>query len=149
MDELTARKKELYRAYDEAALRILMDRLAEEQGQALLEELRAIPAEEASVPAGEARAVTETLALCGRRKRSSMRRSAALRTCGKVAAVLLVLGSLAGFASFTASAHQEKQAARAESGWSLPSEREEREGEPVPDETDREDLENEVRKTAD
>ena len=26
MDDLSARKKELYRAYDEAALRILMDR---------------------------------------------------------------------------------------------------------------------------
>ena len=149
MDELTARKRELYRAYDEAALRILMDRRSEEQGELLLEELRALPAPEASLPAGEARAVLETLALCGRKKRASMRRSAALRACGRVAAVLLVLGSLAGFASFTASAHQEKQAARAGSGWSLPSEREEGEGEPIPGEPEGEEQENEVRKTAD
>ena len=115
MDDLASRKNELYRAYDEAALRILMDRYGEEQGEELLEELRTLPAEELTVSAGEEQAVRETLALCAGKKRASLRRSAALRTCGKVAAVLLVLGTLAGYASFTATANYEKQAGMPES----------------------------------
>ncbi len=148
MDELTARKRELYRAYDEAALRILMDRLSEEQGELLLEELRALPAREASLPAGETRAVLETLALCGRKKRASMRRSAALRACGRVAAVLLVLGSLAGYASFTASANHERQANAGKSGCSAPLKQDEAAGEQPPEEEKGEDSRNEVRETA-
>ena len=127
MEDLASRKQELYRAYDEAALRILMDRYGDAQGEALLEELSALPAAEAAVPAGEESAVGKTLAICGKKKRAEMRRRAALRTCGKAAAVLLVLGSLAGYASFTASAHQEKQPGPAESGYSRPDHREEEE----------------------
>ena len=149
MDDLASRKRELYRAYDEAALCILMDHYGEEQGEGLLEELRALPAEELSIPAGEERAVRETLALCGRKKRAARRRSAALRACGKVAAVLLVLGTLAGYASFTASAHQERQADKAESGYALPLEREEEEEGSASDGSDREDRLHEDQKTAD
>ena len=149
MDDLTSRKKELYRAYDEAALRILMDRYGEAQGESLLEELRALPEAELSVPAGEERAVRETLALCGKRKRAVLRSRAALRACGKAAAVLLVLGSLASYAAFTASAHRERQADRAESGYALPMEREGADGEERPDPADREERTNEVQKTAD
>ena len=147
MDDLASRKRELYRAYDEVALRILMDRYGEEQGETLLEELCAIPGSELSVPAGAERTVGETLALCAKKKRASLRRRDALRACGKVAAVLLVLGSLASYASFTASANHDRQAKRAESGYAVPSQGE-AEGEPIPDATDREEWKDEVWETA-
>ena len=73
MDDLAARKIELYRAYDEAALRILMDRYSDAQGEELLEELRALPAEERTVPAGEERAVSDALERCAKRKRAAVR----------------------------------------------------------------------------
>ena len=149
MDDLASRKRELYRAYDEAALRILMDRYGEEQGEELLEELSGLSEEEVSVPAGEERVVEETLALCARKKRASLRRSAVLRTCGKVAAVLLVLGTLAGYASFTATANYEKQAGMPESGYALPSEHREKDGERIPDEPEGEEQADEVQETAD
>ena len=148
MDDLASRKRELYRAYDEAALRILMDRYGEEQGETLLAELRALPEEESSVPAGEERTVGETLALCARKKRAVRRRRDALRACGKVAAVLLVLGSLAGYASYTASAHWERQPDKPESSYALPSEPELENGDSVPDATDREEWKDEVWETA-
>ena len=147
MDDLAARKIELYRAYDEAALRILMDRYGEEQGELLSEELCSLPEEELSVPTGEERAVGETLARCAGKRRAAIRRRAALRACGKAAAVLLVLGSLAGYASFTASAHQERQAA-AENAYSQPYEWDGEE-QRVPAEEKREDQRDEVQKTAD
>lgn len=149
MDDLAARKTELYRAYDEAALRIMMDRYGEEQGELLSEELRALPEEDLSVPAGEERAVEETLARCAGKKRAAIRRRAALRACGKVAAVLLVLGSLSGYAAFTASANQERQANREESSWSVPDTRAGEDEEQGPDGEKREDQRDEVRKTAD
>ena len=145
MDDLASRKQELYRAYDEAALRILMDRYGDDRGEALLEELGALPAEETSVPAGEESAVGKTLALCAKKKRAEVRRRDALRACGKVAAVLLVLGALAGYASFSASAHQEKQSGASESGYSRSDHREE---EQKPDAEKREDQRDEVRETA-
>ena len=123
MDDLAARKTELYRAYDEAALRILMDRYGDAQGEELLEELRALPAEERTVPAGEERAVSDALERCAKRKRAAVRRCAALRTFGKVAVVLLVLGSLSGYAAFTASANQERQEKTAESVYAAQEDR--------------------------
>ncbi len=147
MDDLAARKTELYRAYDEAALRILMDRYGDAQGEGLLEELHALPVEEHAVPAREERAVSDALERCAKRKRAAIRRRAALRACGKVAAVLLVLGSLAGYASFTASAHQEQQAA-AENAYSQPYEWDGEE-QRAPDEEKREDQRDEIQKTAD
>ena len=146
MEDLASRKQELYRAYDEAALRILMDRYGDDRGEALLEELGALPAEEASVPAGEESAVGKTLALCAKKKRAEVRRRDALRACGKAAAVLLVLGALAGYASFTASARQEKQSGASESGYSRSDHRggEERK----PDAEKREDQRDEVWETA-
>ncbi len=148
MDDLASRKNELYRAYDEAALRILMDRYGEDQGGRLLAELRAIPEEETAVPGGEERAVTDTLARCAKQKRASLRRSAALRACCKAAAVLLVLGSLAGYASFTASANHERQANAGKSGCSAPLKQDEAAGEQPPEEEKGEDSRNEVRETA-
>ena len=147
MDDLASRKRELYRAYDEAALRILLDRCAEEEGERLLKELAQLPEAEKSAPEAEARAVEETLARCAGKKRAAIRRRAALRACGKVAAVLLVLGSLAGYASFTASAHQEQQAA-AENAYSQPYEWDGEE-QRAPDEEKREDQRDEIQKTAD
>jgi hypothetical protein len=149
MDDLTSRKKEVYRAYDEAALRILMDRYGEEQGEKLLEELRALPEGETSVPAGEDRAVGDALALCAGRKRAAKRRRSALRVCGKIAAVLLVLGSLAGYASFTAAANHEKQAGLTESGYAPPSAQRAKDGERIPDGPEGEEQGDEVQKTAD
>ena len=148
MDDLASRKNELYRAYDEAALRILMDRYGDAGGEALLKELNALPAEEASVPEGEESAVGKTLALCAKKKRASLRRRDALRACGKVAVVLLVLGSLAGYASYTASAHWERQPDRPESSYALPPERESENGDSAPDATDREEWKDEVWETA-
>ena len=148
MDDLASRRQELYRAYDEAALRILMDRYGDDRGEALLEELSALPAEEASVPAGEESAVGKTLALCAKKKRAEVRRRAALRACGKVAAVLLVLGTLAGYASFTATANHEKRADMAESGYALPSEQREKDGERIPGELEGEEQADEVWETA-
>ena len=148
MDELTARKKELYRAYDEAALCILMDRYGEEQGEALLAELEALPPEECAVPAVEDRVVGETLALCAKRKRAKERRNAALRTCCKAAVILLVLGSLSGYAIFTASASHERKANLTESGYALPTaEATEKEEEQWSQEA-REDRTDEEEKTA-
>ena len=46
MNDLNARKKEFYRAYDDAALRILLDRYADREGETLRLELRALPPEE-------------------------------------------------------------------------------------------------------
>lgn len=149
MDDLAARKTELYRAYDEAALRILMDRYGDAQGEELLEELRALPAEERTVPAGEERAVSDALERCAKRKRAAVRSRAALRTFGKVAVVLLVLGSLSGYAAFTASANHERQANREESSWSVPDTQAGEDEEQGPDGEKREDHRDEVRKTAD
>ena len=101
------------------------------------------------MPAGEERTVKETLALCARKKRASLRRSAVLHTCIKAAAVLLVLGTLAGYASFTATANHEKQAGMAESGYALPSEQREKDGDAIPDEPEGEEQADEVQKTAD
>ncbi len=149
MDDLAARKIELYHAYDEAALRILMDRYGEEQGEELLEELRTLPAEEQAVPAGEERAVLDVLGRCAKRKRAASHRRAALRAFGKVAVVLLVLGSLSGYAAFTASANHERQASRKDSSGSVPytqaGENEKRQA----DEEKGEEQRDEVRKTAD
>ena len=138
MDDLASRKQELYRAYDEAALRILMDRYGDAQGDLLLRELRDLPEEERDVPAGEEQAVAGILAHCARKERVNLRTKAALRTFCKVAAVLLVLGSLAGYASFTASAGNERQDDAAQSGYSAPMSREEEEA-PAPDPEMRED----------
>ncbi len=149
MDDLAARKTELYRAYDEAALRILMDRYGDAQGEELLEELRALPVEEQAVPAGEERAVFDALERCAKRKRAAVRSRAALRTFGKVAVVLLVLGSLSGYAAFTASANHERQANREESNWSVPDTQAGENEEQGPDGEKREDHRDEVRKTAD
>ena len=149
MDDLAARKIELYRAYDEAALRILMDRYSDAQGEALLEELQTLPVEERSVPAGEERAVFDTLERCAKRKRAIVRSRAALRTFCKVAVVLLVLGSLSGYAALTASANHERQANREESSWSVPDTQAGENEEQEPDEEKREDHGDEVRKTAD
>ena len=149
MDDLAARKRELYRAYDEAALRILMDRYGDVQGEKLLEELLALPAEERAVPAGEERAVSDALERCAKRKRASVRSRAALRTFGKVAVVLLVLGSLSGYAAFTASANHERQANREESNWSVPDTQSGEDVEQEPDGEKREDQRDEVWKTAD
>ncbi len=110
MDDLASRKRELYRAYDEAALRILLDRCAEEEGERLLKELAQLPEAEKSAPEAEARAVGETLARCAAKKRAAIRRSAAVRICGKVAAVALVLGILLGYAASTVTATREMQA---------------------------------------
>ena len=148
MDDLAARKIELYRAYDEAALRILMDRYGDAQGEGLLEELRALPAEEQAVPAGEERAVFDALERCAKRKRVAVRSRAVLRTFGKVAVVLLVLGSLSGYAAFTASANHERQANREESSWSVPD-TQVGENEEELDGEKREDQWDEVQKTAD
>ena len=123
MNEPNARKKELYRAYDNAALRILLDRYAEQEGEALRSELCALPAEENAAPAGEEEAVTRILERCAGKKRAALRRSAALRTFGKVAVVLLVLGSLSGYAAFTASANQERQEKTAESVYAAQEDR--------------------------
>ena len=149
MDDLAARKIELYHAYDEAALRILMDRYGEEQGEELLEELRTLPAEEQAVPAGEERAVLDVLGRCAKRKRAASHRRAALRAFGKVAVVLLVLGSLSGYAAFTASANHERQANREESSWSVPDTQSGEDVEQEPDGEKREDQRDEVWKTAD
>ena len=66
-----------------------------------------------------------------------------------MAAALLVLGSLAGYASYTASAHWERQSDKPESSYDLPSEREMEDEDSVPDATDREEQTDEDRKTAD
>ena len=123
MDDLAARKTELYRAYDEAALRILMDRYGDAQGEGLLEELHALPVEEHAVPAGEEQAVSDALERCAKRKRAAVRSRVALRAFGKVAVVLLVLGSLSGYAAFTASANQERQEKTAESVYAAQEDR--------------------------
>ena len=108
MDDLASRKQELYRAYDEAALCILMDRYGEAQGDQLIDELGLLREEERSVPGGEEQIVSATLALCAKKKRAAARRSAVLHTVGKVAVVLLILGCLAGYAAHTAFANQER-----------------------------------------
>ena len=149
MDDLAARKTELYRAYDEAALRILMDRYGDAQGEELLEELRALPVEEQAVPAGEERAVSDALERCAKRKRAAVRSRAALRTFGKVAVVLLVLGSLSGYAAFTASANHSREADREESSWSVPDTQAGENEDQELDEEKREDHWDEVWKTAD
>ncbi len=149
MNEPNARKKELYRAYDDAALRILLDRYAEQEGEALRSELCSLPAEESAVPAGEEEAVTRILERCAGKKRAALRRSAALRTFGKVAVVLLVLGSLSGYAAFTASANQERQEKTAESVYAALEDRAgEEAGEAAPGETGEEGIDEEV-ETAD
>ncbi len=136
MDALASRRKELYRAYDEAALRILMDRYGEAQGDKLIDELGLLREEERSVPGGEERIVSETLARCAKKKRAAARRSAVLHTVGKVAVVLLILGSLVVYASHTAFANQERSSGQAknsaselltqdgEAGWEAPDETE-------------------------
>ena len=57
------------------------------------------------------------------KKRAALRCSAALHTFGKVAVVLLVLGSLSGYAAFTASANQERQEKTAESVYAAQEDR--------------------------
>ena len=79
MNDLNARKKEFYRAYDDAALRILLDRYADREGEALRLELRALPPEENAAPAGEEEAVMRILSRCAGKKRAALRCSAALR----------------------------------------------------------------------
>ena len=49
MDDLAARKIELYRAYDEAALRILMDRYGDAQGAKLRKAMWRLPGSFATV----------------------------------------------------------------------------------------------------
>ena len=123
MNDLNARKKEFYRAYDDAALRILLDRYAVREGEALRLELRALPPEENAAPTGEEEAVMRILSRCAGKKRAALRCSAALHTFGKVAVVLLVLGSLSGYAAFTASANQERQEKTAESVYAAQEDR--------------------------
>ena len=149
MEDLASRKQELYRAYDEAALRILMDRYGEALGEALQAELNALPATEQAVPAGEEKAVLETLARCAKKKRAARRGRAALGAVGKAAMVLLVLGSLSGYAAFTASANQERQAKVPESSYSVPDIQAEEDEEQTPEEEKREDQRDEVQTTAD
>ena len=80
MNDLNARKKEFYCAYDDAALRILLDRYADREGEALRLELRALPPEENAAPAGEEEAVMRILSRCAGKKRAAgLRRKKARR----------------------------------------------------------------------
>jgi len=106
MDETEARRAELYRAYDEAALQILMDRYGEDEGEKLLEALEDVSPEEASHFPGADLAVARTLESCARKERQARQRRAALRALSKAAVVLLALGALVSYTLFSVSAHE-------------------------------------------
>ncbi len=106
-DDLAARRAELYEAYDEAALRILLDRYGDRQAERLLrEEARETVGPRDRAPEGLDLAMARTLADCARKKVRERRGKQALRLGARAAVVLLALGSVL-FLSFPIHASQE------------------------------------------
>ncbi len=137
-DDLTARKAELYEAYDEAALRILLDRYEETRGEALLAEEEALLSRpEYRAPGDLDRKMARTLEDCVRRKQRERRGKQALSLGARAAIVILALGAVLLLSGVTARAAGEAaRPGREESAFTAPAEEEIREQEKRAEEAD-------------
>lgn len=90
MEQLAARRAELYEAYDEAALRILMDRYADRCGERFTEAAPPREPEEGPSPALDGR-IAAALEGCARRRRASLRKKRLLYLGSRAAIILLAV----------------------------------------------------------
>jgi hypothetical protein len=90
MEQLAARRAELYEAYDEAALRILMDRYADRCGERFMEAASEREPGEGPSPALDGR-IAAALEGCARRRRASLRKKRLLYLGSRAAIILLAV----------------------------------------------------------
>ena len=108
-DELAARRAELYEAYDEAALRILLDRYGEKCAERLLaEEEILLSGPETHAPDTLDLKMARTLEGCVKKKKRARMEKRALRLGSRVAVVLVALGAVQSLSGFPIRAAREE-----------------------------------------
>ncbi len=133
-DDLAARRAELYEAYDEAALRILLDRYGETCAEGLLaEEETLLSAPEAHAPDTLDLKMARTLEGCVKKKKRARLEKRALRLGSRVAVVLVALGAVLSLSGFPIHAAREEEPPRWEETIS-PADAEEETPEPTEEE---------------
>ena len=108
-DELAARRAELYEAYDEAALRILLDRYGEKCAERLLaEEETLLSSPESRAPDALDLKMARTLEGCVKKEKRARLEKRALRLGSRVAVVLVALGAVLSLSGFPIHAAREE-----------------------------------------
>ncbi len=108
-DDLAARRAELYEAYDEAALRILLDRYGEKCAQRLLaEEETLLSGPEGRAPESLDLKMARTLEGCVKKKKRARLEKRALRLGSRAAVVLVALGAVLSLSGFPIRAAREE-----------------------------------------
>lgn len=108
-DELAARRAELYEAYDEAALRILLDRWGEARAEELpAEEKALLSAPEGRAPADLDLKMARMLEGCVKKKKRARLEKRALRLGSRAAVVLVALGAVLSLSGFPIRAAREE-----------------------------------------